>query len=300
MNILILGGTGLIGSALIPILSKSHTVVVATRRKSLSNINPYIVWSEANPGILQPTIENSNVIINLAGTSIASLWTKKRKKSILQSRLRTTHLLTSILHSASRKPQLLINASAVGYYGSRKGETLTEESSKGAGFLAFVCEKWENEALKATNWGIRVILLRFGIVLSQKGGILSHIFPLMKVLGGFSIGTDNQWMSWININDVVRIIEYSLTASSLSGPVNAVAPYPIEAKQFYLLIARHLGCSRLLRFPPTIISVLFGEMGKELLLTSQYAIPQKLFTIGYRFQFEHFTDALHDILNQYK
>ncbi|MCX7983852.1 MAG: TIGR01777 family oxidoreductase [Bacteroidetes bacterium] len=297
MNILIFGGTGLIGSTIVPSLSKNHTVTVVTRKQYFTKLSStYVLWDPQNLNTLLPFIEKSDILINLAGTPIVGYWTKRRKEKIIQSRITVTREVCTLLRKATQKPRLFINASAVGYYGSRGDDILTEHASKGKGFLAEVCSQWENEAQKASDFGLRVVLLRLGIVLSRYGGLFARIIMPMKLFGGITIGTTNQWIPWIHIDDVVGAIEYIIAVTSLSGAVNLVAPHPVLAKEFYTTIAKQLNRPLWFQISPNILARLTGEMGKELILGSQRAVPEKLCKVGYPFKFEYFLTAISDLL----
>lgn len=299
MNILIVGGTGFIGSALTAALKKNHTITIASRT-NLHQHSPCktVYWHPQKPELLLDTLANSDVLINLAGAPINSVWTKRRKVAILQSRLETTRALVTILRTAPQKPHTFINASAVGYYGSRGEEIITEETPNGSGFLADVCKQWETEALKATERSLRVVLLRTGIILSMHGGMLPRIVLPMKLFVGASIGEPHQWIPWIHMTDVVRAIEFLIENTDIAGPVNLTAPQPSESRDFYRTLAQYLHRPLWFRIPPFIITSLFGEMGKELLLTSQRVLPAVLLHHGFKFQFENIGEALSNILAQ--
>ena len=228
--------------------------------------------------------ENFDALINLAGDNIAKgRWTEKKKKSILESRINSTRSLVRAMLRMKHPPQVFISASAVGYYGSRGDTILTEESSNGTGFLAHVCEEWENAAMPITSKNVRLVFTRFGMVLSTKGsGLASMLTPFKLGFGGV-IGTGKQYMSWVALEEVLGVIYHILTTESLSGPVNVVSPNPVSNATFTKTLGKVLSRPTIFSMPTAIARMAFGEMADELLLSSQRASCAKLLHSGYQF-----------------
>jgi len=299
MNILITGGTGFIGSALSRELQESgHNVLITTRHKTDTKLPcERLLW---NPPALIPgdAISNMDAVINLAGESIISgRWTKKRKERIMSSRIDTTRALVQSIQNAKSYPKTLISASAIGYYGPHEEEHLTEGSPPGTDFLAEVCKAWEAEALKAQQFGLRVVLIRLGVVLEIDGGALSKMLPPFKFFLGGSIGTGRQWFSWIHRDDVIGIIKYILEKEDLSGPVNLTAPQPVTNKEFSSALGRALGKPSWFRVPGFMLKLLLGEMA-NMLLTGQWVIPEKILKAGYQFKYPEVNSALSAIFSK--
>jgi hypothetical protein len=297
MNILITGGTGFIGSALSRELQESgYNVLITTRRKTdIRSPSERLLW---NPPTLIPSdvISNMDAVINLAGESIISgRWTKKRKERIMSSRIDTTRALVQSIQNAKPHPKTLISASAVGYYGPHGDESLTEASPPGTDFLAKVCKAWEAEALKAQQFGVRVVLIRLGIVLEIGGGALSRMLPPFKFFLGGSIGTGRQWFSWIHRDDVIGIIKYILEKDNLSGPINLTAPRPVTNREFSSALGKALGRPSWLMMPGFMLKLLLGEMA-NMLLTGQRVIPAKILKAGYQFKYPEVNSTLRAIL----
>ncbi len=268
MRILVSGSHGFVGSALTSFLqAKGHVVVPLVRYKQ----EGAVCWDPANGKLQLEDFEGFDAVIHLAGESIASgRWTKKKKEKIFQSRARDTWLLSQVLLRLCRPPKTLICASAIGFYGNRPGEILSEESPLGRGFLASVCKKWEEATTSIENRGTRVVHTRFGVILDPKGGILKKMnkFPVM-------FGDKNQILSWIVLEDVVGAIYHCLIHEQISGPVNFTSPYPIVQQE---LIKTPF------RIPSCIVKLLLGQMGEEVLLSSACVYPEKLLRTGYIFR----------------
>lgn len=279
MKYLIAGASGLIGSSLVSFLEKKGDLVLKLVRRESKSQNE-IFWDPENEKIDTKNLEGIDAIVNLAGESIAGLWTREKKRKILQSRLKATHFLSNLIKQGTVRPGIFISASAVGYYGDRKDECLSEHSSKGEGFLSKVCEEWEKAAFSS---GIKTACLRFGIVLSPSGGVLKKMqLPFKLGLGG-KLGSGTQYMSWIAIEDVVGIISYVAENGTLSGVINVVSPQPIKNQEFTTALGRSLKRPTFLNVPEWGLRLLLGEMGKSLLLSSQKVYPDVLMKSGYRF-----------------
>jgi uncharacterized protein (TIGR01777 family) len=306
MNILITGGTGFIGTPLSRELRKSgHTVVVTTRRQinppplpfSKGEMGGFLTWNP--PHLIPPdVISRFDALINLAGEPIApGRWTKMKKERILSSRIDTTRSLVASMKEAGAKPEVLISASAIGYYGARGDEYITEDALPAADFLAQVCTKWEAEALRAQELGIRVVLIRIGGVLGSDGGALPRMTIPFKFFLGGPIGSGKQWFSWIHRDDVVGIIKYALEHNVLSGPVNATAPNPVTNREFSIALGNALGRPSWLSVPGFIVRLTLGELG-SVLLTGQHVLPEKAVKAGYKFKYIDINQALRAIFRK--
>ena len=290
MNILITGGTGFIGTPLTQELRKSgNDVTVTTRRQT--DTKEKLSWNP--PGLIpQNIISKFDGIINLAGEPIApARWTEERKKGILSSRIDTTRALVESIKAADTKPKVLISASAIGYYGPHGDESLTEDTPPASDFLADVCVKWEAEALKAQESGVRVVTVRIGGVLEGDGGALPQMIIPFKFFIGGPIGSGKQWFSWIHRDDVVGIMRYALENESVSGSVNATAPNSVTNKQFSTALGKALNRPSCLAVPGFMVELTLGELG-AVLLTGQKVLPEKVLKAGYKFKYEDIEAAL--------
>lgn len=283
MKTLISGASGLVGSALVESLqAKGHTIKRLQRHKKPGSTN---IWN-TDELLSQPdSDEPIETVIHLAGENVAKgRWSETRKRKIMDSRVDGTRQLVDFLATLKVPPQTLICASAVGYYGSRGSEVLTEQSEAGTGFLAEVCLKWEAEARRAERFGARVVNTRFGMVLSPKGGALHKMLPAFRAGLGGPIGSGNQYTSWVSIRDLVEIFDFIIHTEAIQGPVNVVAPGALTNKEFTACLAKVLNRPALIPVPPFALRLLFGDMADEMLLTSSRAQPAKLLASGYCFQ----------------
>jgi hypothetical protein len=301
MKILVTGGTGFVGRHLARRLSESgHEIFILTRSAAKAKESvPWATMIEGDPrkpGEWQQKAAESDAAINLAGSSIFTFWTDPVRKSILESRVLTTRNLVDGL-CASGKEKVLLNASAVGYYGSRMDdEILDEDSPAGAEFMSEVCIRWEEEAKKAARSGARVVLLRFGIVLGRGGGALAMMLPAFRYLLGTSMGSGRQWMSWIHREDLCSIFALLLNNREISGPVNCTAPNPVRNSEFARILAGILG--RPIVFPAVpafLLQVLLGEFA-NVVLKGQRVIPKRLMEAGFSFRFPTLQQALEDLV----
>lgn len=299
MKILITGSSGLVGSALASFLtSGGHEVTSVVRRKPCAGKNE-IRWDGVDWVEDVVHFEGYDAAVHLAGESIAAgRWTPARKAKILDSRVNSTQLLADTLSRLSRPPKVLMCASAVGFYGDRGSEVLTEESKAGEGFLAEVCSEWERAAHPAHEKGIRVVHGRFGVILSAAGGALSKMLTPFRMGVGGVVGSGRQYMSWIAIDDVVGAIHHAIVTESLSGAVNVTAPAPVTNDQFTKSLGRVLGRPVVIPMPAFAARLAFGEMADELLLASQRAEPRKLIDSGYQFRFAELEAALRHVLGR--
>jgi uncharacterized protein len=297
MKILVSGASGLVGSAVVSNLSSKGADVLQLVRGAQRQEENQILWNPEK-GIEEANrLEALDAVIHLAGEPIAEgRWTEEKKRRIRESRVRGTGILAKTLAGLERKPSALLSASAVGYYGSRGSEILTEESQPGDDFLARVCREWEEATAPASGAGIRVVHMRFGIILSSEGGALAKMLTPFKLGVGGRLGSGDQYMSWIALDDVVGVIDYLLEKDSLSGPVNTVAPQPVTNSEFTKVLGEALSRPTLFPVPKFAMRIAFGEMADIALLASQRAEPARLKSSGYVFKFPELGAALKHIL----
>jgi uncharacterized protein len=298
MKILISGSHGLVGTAFIKALEpEGHEVFRLVRHAPGSKSE--IEWSPDRYSIALARLEGFDAVVHLAGESIAEgRWTEEKKKKIRESRVRGTKLLSDALANLSTPPKTLISASAIGYYGNRGDEILTEESAPGDDFLANVCIEWEQATALAAEKGIRVVNTRFGIILAANGGALAKMLPPFRMGIGGKIGSGKQWMSWIALDDVIGGIKFALTNEALRGPVNFVAPNPVRNSEFTKALGKALSRPTLFPIPAFGVRLAFGEMADALLLSSQRVEPRKLETSNYQFQYPNLDSALRHVLGK--
>ncbi len=298
MKIAVSGASGLVGSALVAFLTtQGHSVFKLVRRPTAKADEIY--WNPEKCEIESEKLEDMDAVVHLAGDNIAQgRWTPEKKARILSSRVDGTLLLAGALARLQRKPKVMVCASATGFYGSRGEERLTELNPKGRGFLADVCEEWENAAQVAASAGIRIVHNRFGIILSAQGGALPKMLPPFLFGAGGNLGSGKQYMSWIALDDVIGAIYHSLYTESLSGPVNTVSPQPVRNSEFTKTLGRVLKRPTIAPVPALGVRLLFGEMGDELLLASARVEPQKLTESGYQFLFPDLESALRHVLGK--
>lgn len=296
MKVLVTGSRGLVGSYLVPFLeSKGHQVIRLVR--SFPQMGE-ILWNPESKQIDKEKLEGFDAVIHLAGDNIASgRWTASKKAAIRRSRVDGTKFLSETLASLRKPPEVLVAASAIGYYGDRCDEILTEASTPGKNFLAEVCQEWENAALPAKNAGIRVVNLRIGVVLDPKGGALNKMLPPFKMGAGGKIGSGKQYISWISLEELASIAEFALTRRELSGPVNAVAPDAVTNDQFTAALGAVLHRPTIFPVPGFAAHLLLGEMADELLLSSALVKPEKLLSNGYKFRNVDLNSSLVKILS---
>lgn len=293
MKIIITGASGLIGKALVTYLKEKGHEVHPVIRSTEPAANDEIRWDPERGFIDYRDLHDIDVVINLSGDNISSgRWTDNKKAEILYSRVNSTNFLAQIIGTLEKKPKVLINASAIGFYGDQGNAILTESSSKGEGFLADVCEKWEMATDSARRHGIRTCLLRFGMVLSEKGGALAAMLPPFKSGFGGRIGSGDQWWSWVALPDLCRAVEFVMTHADIEGPVNVVSPFPVTNKEFVKTLGKVLDKPTVLPMPAFLAKVIFGEMAKELMLASQRVEPDKLLKSNFSFEYPKLEQAL--------
>lgn len=295
MNTLLTGASGLIGSAAGAALVHAGQRVTKLRRAAAGD-GPR--WSPEDGSIHLIPAGPIDAVVHLAGETIAQRWTPKVKRRIHDSRVQGTRLLCEALAKLPQPPRTLVCASATGIYGSRGDEWLDESSTPGTGFLADTCREWEAAAAPAVLAGIRVVHLRFGIVLAKEGGALAKMLPVFKLGLGGRLGDGKAWWSWIAIDDLIRVIQLALTDEALSGPVNAVAPHPVTNAGFTRALGHVLHRPAIFPVPRFIIETVFGEMGREALLSSARVRPEVLLESGFVFHHSRIEDALHQALGR--
>jgi uncharacterized protein len=299
MHVVISGGSGFVGQEIQKyLIENGDRVTILTRSQNgagnVRGVNKVQWLNDGN----RPEEELSNVdaIVNLAGETISgSRWTKSKKKKILESRLNTTREIIRIIANLETKPKVLINASAVGCYGMSETDIFTETSTNQASdFLASVVRRWEFEALKAEELNVRTVLTRFGVILGNGGAMPLMVLPYKLGVGG-TIGSGKQWLSWIHINDVVRIMVHIITHPEIEGSVNLTAPEPVRMKEFGKSVSTVLGRPHWLPVPSIAMKLVLGEMS-EMLLKGQYVIPEKAIKNGYTFQYKKLLGALENLM----
>ena len=298
MKILISGATGLIGRALAARLTAAGHEVFRLSRHSPSEAND-IQWNPIEGEIPKARLEGLDAVVHLAGENIAkSRWTDAVKRQMRSSRIDGTKLLSESLAELQAPPKTLICASAIGYYGNRGAELLTEDSPPGTGYLAEVCRDWEAAAQPARNQGIRVVNLRIGVVLSPEGGALASMLTPFKMGVGGIVGDGKQYWSWVAIDDVVGAIHHCLTHEKLSGPVNAVAPNAATNADFTKTLGGVLHRPTIFPMPAFAARLALGEMADELLLSSTRVVPKRLQETGYQFRCPTLESALRHVLGR--
>jgi len=298
MRVAVSGSTGLVGSVVATSLSVAgHEVVRLVRRPPASG-EKAVRWDPEKGGIDSAGLEGLDAIVHLAGENIASgRWNATRKAVIRDSRVNGTRILCETLAGLARPPKTLVCASAIGIYGDRGEDLLTEESPPGTGFLAEVCREWEAASAPAARKGIRVVGLRIGMVLSPKGGALARMLPLFRAGLGGVIGGGRQYVSWVALDDLVGIVLHALQRGDLSGPVNAVAPRPVTNREFTEALGKALSRPTPLPVPAFALRLAVGrEMSDALLLASARVVPRRLEETGYRFRFPELPAALRHLL----
>jgi hypothetical protein len=292
MRIAVTGSRGLVGSLLEPHLrSEGHEVVRIVRGRAEPG---EIVWNPEEGTIDADTLRGVDAVVHLAGAGVGDhRWSASYKRTILSSRVNGTTTLSEALARLPQPPAVMVSASAVGYYGSRGDELLTEESGPGAGFLADVCRQWESATTPAASAGIRVVTLRTGVVLSAAGGALKKQLPPFRLGLGARLGRGNQHLSWITRRDAVAAISFLTQSEALSGPFNLTAPQPVPNTEFTHELARALRRPAVLFVPERVLRIVVGdEMTAEFLLASQQAVPERLLAAGFRFADATLPEAL--------
>jgi uncharacterized protein (TIGR01777 family) len=296
MNILVSGGTGLIGSALIPELEAGGHGVKRLTRKLRSGED--IRW-DPDAGTIEGDLAEFDAVVHLGGESIAEgRWTPEKQRRIMESRQKGTRLLAEKVAGLPEPPSVMVSASAIGYYGDRGNELLTEESEPGTMFLSEVCRQWEAAAEPAREAGVRVVHPRFGIVLSTEGGALGTTLPIFKLGGGGKIGSGRQYWSWVSLGDVVGAVVHAINTDALSGPMNVVAPDPPTNAGYTKVLGHVLGRPTFFAVPAPAARVALGGMADNLLLASARVEPAKLEETGYAYRHPDLEGALRHLLGK--
>jgi len=304
MKILISGGTGLIGQALTKFfLDAGHQVVILTRnadrRDQRENLH-FVQWDANSSTTLIPLFTDIDTVINLAGENIGSgSWTKARKVRIIQSRIHAGNALAKAVVAAQKKPEVFIQASGVGYYGTSEDLTFDESSPNGDDFLGDVAEKWENSSILVEDVGVRRVIIRTGVVLEKSSGVLPLMMLPFKLFVGGPLGSGRQILSWIHLLDEVRAIDYCMNNRNISGPVNLTSPNAVSNSEFGKVIAKVMRRPFWFPVPAFVLKIVLGEQS-VLVLEGQRAYPQKLLDHGFNFLYPNLFDALQNIINDKK
>ncbi|MFN3421343.1 MAG: TIGR01777 family oxidoreductase [Armatimonadota bacterium] len=309
MRIVVIGGTGFIGQAVLREFlvtwGRELQATVVTRKREGAELFPTwqrpFVWDVSESPPPPSLIDGVDAVINLAGETVAQRWTQAAKQRIRDSRVLTTRNLVESFRQAARPPKVLVNASAIGYYGDRGDEELTEDSPPGSGFLAEVCQLWEEEALKAEEFGVRVVCARFGIVFGAGGGILERMMPVFEWGLGAKLGSGKQWMSWVHVNDAAGLILHAVTKEQIKGAMNVVSPNPVTNRDFTRALARAVGkpafLATILSVPTFILRMQLGE-GASVLTASQKVLPKVAQATGYKFIHTDIEEALREVVHR--
>ena len=303
MLIFITGATGFIGRALCKhVLENGHAVIAVSRnadkaRRILGEDISVIEWDDLKSGGSTNPLDGVDAIVHLAGEPIGpGLWTTSKKRRIRESRILSGRAIVHAVERARRKPRIVVQASAVGFYGDQGDVICTEDTSPGSDFLSHVVQEWEHVTDRLTSWGIRRVIIRLGLVLGRGEGILPYFFlPFRFFLGG-PLGSGEQWLSWIHVEDVVRAIDFLLECEEGEGVFNLASAYPIQNKNFSRAVGEALNHPSWFRVPAFLVRLLFGEMGDVLLLSGQRALPSRLTEIGFEFQYPDVPSALQQII----
>jgi uncharacterized protein (TIGR01777 family) len=292
MRIAVTGGTGLIGSALIPFLTTGGHEVIRLVRHAPSSAGE-VQWDPGRGIVTRGSLEGLDAVVHLAGVGIADArWTAQRRRALQTSRIDATRHLVASLASLRRPPRVLISASAMGIYGSRGGEILREDAPPGSGFLAELARHWEEEALAAERSGVRVVLMRTGLVLSPRGGLLPPLLRVFRLGAGGPLANGEAWWSWVAIDDWIGLAYWAMTRDAVRGPVNVSAPAPSTNAEFSRVLGRVLHRPALIPAPRFAILAVFGDMGREAILASQRMEPARALASGYPFRFRDLESAL--------
>jgi uncharacterized protein len=298
-NILISGGTGFVGKHITDLLTKDqYKIFILTRnannKPKQENVS-YVEWLTPR-SMPEKNLPKIDAVINLAGESINGRWTDDKKQKILNSRLKATESLLDLAKKLPEPPSVWINASAIGYYGTSEKEVFTEQTTRhGSDFLAEVVKAWEIKASEAKNLGCRTVFTRFGLILGRDGGVLPQLTLPYRFFAGGTVGSGEQWVSWVHVEDVARLIKEALQNDKYEGPVNVTAPGPVTMKEFGQVTGDVMHRPHWLPAPSLAFKLLFGEMSM-LILKGQQVLPEKAMNLDFSFKYPHLKGALHDLL----
>jgi uncharacterized protein (TIGR01777 family) len=301
MRVVISGGSGLIGRGVaVSLAEDGHHVVVLSRRPERVSGLPAAAeaerWDGKSVETLLPLLEGSDAVIHLAGENIAAgRWTERRKRTIRESRVASTTALTRALKGVDRRPAVLLQASAVGYYGPRSGEEIDENGPAGADFLASVCRDWEAASLEVESAGIRRLIVRTGVVLARDGGALPRMLLPFRLFAGGPVGSGAQWVPWIHLADEIRAIRFLIDREDARGPYNLTAPESVTNRELARTMGKILGRPGFIPTPAFVLRAALGEMA-TLVLEGQRAVPKRLLDLGFEFRFPQLEPALRDLL----
>ncbi len=302
MKLAVTGATGLVGGALCQnLIQAGHQVVALARNpekagKKLPTVE-VVAWDATSGHPPIEALEGLDAVVHLAGEPVAAgRWTSQRKRMIRESRVAGTRNLVEGLSHCQNPPKVLVSGSAIGYYGTHGDELLEETSHPGNDFLAELCQQWESEAKRATDSGVRVVLVRSGLILAREGGALPRMLLPFKMCVGGPLASGTQWMSWIHIKDELEAIGYAIENDEIEGPLNLTAPNPVTNEVFSRTLARVLRRPAFFRVPGFVLRLLLGEMAETLLLKGQRVLPKKLEQSGYQFRFSDLSGAFEDLL----
>lgn len=302
MRVIITGGSGLIGRALVAeLMTAGYEVIVLSRRpqeaqRALPANIQVVAWDGRSAEGWAALADGARAIVNLAGSNIAAgRWTPERKQEILQSRLSAGYAVVQAVQQTVHKPQMMIQASATGYYGPCGDELITEDNLVGNDFLARVCEEWERSSARVAELGVRHVVARIGMVLSREGGAFPRLVTPFRFFIGGPLGNGQQWFPWIHVADVAGAMRYLIESEGASGAFNLVAPAPVTAREFARTLGRVMGRPAAMPVPAIMLRLLFGEMA-TVLLYGQRAVPQRLLELGFHFRYPQLEDALRALL----
>jgi uncharacterized protein (TIGR01777 family) len=297
LNITVTGASGFIGRRLMKLLTSTGHSLHTLSRHAGTNLPPNVrlsVWDAFAGPPPEPALRGADVVIHLAGESVAQRWTADSKRLMRESRVQGTQRLVEAMGKLQEAPRALICASAIGYYGSRGDEILTEASTPGSGFLPELCTAWEREAAAAEQFGVRVVRLRIGIVLAPQGGALARMLPPFRMGTGGRLGSGRQWMSWIHLDDLCEMFRFA-AEQPVRGAMNGVTPYPVTNSDFTRTLASAVHRPAVFPVPQFALRMMFGEMA-EVLVSSQRVAPKGAEQAGFQFRFPQLSAALADLL----
>lgn len=297
-RVLITGANGFLGRRIGDLLHETGWEVWTLSRGPADESSRRLHWDPEVGDLDRHDVDGFDAVVHMAGEPLVGVWTQGKKRSIMDSRRQGTRLLSEALAAAQHKPAVLVSSGAIGYYGDRGDELLYENSGSGKGFLADVCEHWENAAQPARDAGIRVVNLRIGLVLGRDGGMMERILPVFRFGLGGRIGSGKQWWSWISAEDVAGITEFAISNESVEGPVNVVAPGPVTNAQFTKALGKLMRRPTVLAVPRFAVRSVAREVADEMLLASQRVSSDAIVAAGYEFRHKLLDDALADLLQQ--